>query len=184
MLSLNFKPFPLLDTERLYLREITLNDVPEVFKLRSSEKVMQFIDRPIATKPEDAAELINKIIFSLKENEGITWGITLKSNLKLIGTIGFWKIEKEHYRAEIGYALHPDFHRKGIMQEAMSTVLEHGFKKMNLHSVEANINPENEVSKKLLAKNNFVQEAYFKENYFSNGKFLDSAIYSLITPFK
>ena len=117
---------------------------------------------------------------------------TLNNNLSccnwpgalLIGTIGFWRITKEHYRAEIGYALHPDFHRKGITQEAMIEVLNYGFEMIRLHSVEANVNPNNEASKKLLEKNKFVQEAYFKENYFSNGQFLDSAIYSLLTPVK
>jgi ribosomal-protein-alanine N-acetyltransferase len=51
---------------------------------------------------------------------------------------------------------------------------------MNLHSIEANINPENIASRKLLEKTGFVREAYFKENYFFNGKFIDSEIYSLL----
>ncbi len=51
---------------------------------------------------------------------------------------------------------------------------------MNLHSIEANVNPGNTASIKLLEKNNFTREAYFKENYFYDGKFLDTAIYSLL----
>ena len=38
---------------------------------------------------------------------------------KLIGYIGYWRMKKEHYRAEIGYALHPAFWKKGIMKEAI-----------------------------------------------------------------
>jgi ribosomal-protein-alanine N-acetyltransferase len=62
----------------------------------------------------------------------------------------------------------------------MTLVLKYGFEVLKLHSIEANVNPENIASIKLLEKNNFVREAYFRENYFYNGKFLDSAIYSLV----
>ena len=64
----------------------------------------------------------------------------------------------------------------------MTSVLDYGFTTMLLHSVEANVNKDNAASMKLLAKNNFVREAYFKENYFYNGRFLDSVIYSLLAP--
>lgn len=117
----------------------------------------------------------------MKNNESIIWAITQKEDSKLIGTICFWNIIKEHYRAEIGYSLLYDFQGKGIMQEAMSAVIKYGFEKMNLHSIEANVNPANESSIKLLERNDFIKEAYFKENYFYDGKFLDTAIYSLLT---
>lgn len=181
MLNLNFSPFPVLYTERLVLRNFTKNDANDLFKLRSDEKVMQFIDRPRTASVKDALEFIHKIHDSLKTNYGITWAISLNNNNKtLIGTIGFWRIMGEHYRAEIGYMLHTDFHAKGIMHEAMQPVLKYGFNIMNLHSVEANVSPENFASMKLLEKNGFVKEAYFKENYFYNGKFLDSLVYSLL----
>jgi ribosomal-protein-alanine N-acetyltransferase len=71
---------------------------------------------------------------------------------------------------------------KGIMQEALSAVLNYGFELLKLHSVEANVNPNNVSSIKLLERNGFVREAYFKENYYYNNQFLDTAIYSLLTP--
>ena len=106
--------------------------------------------------------------------------ITLKQDLILIGTICIWKIVKEHYRAEIGYVLHPGYQGKGIMQEAMTVILNYGFKTMKLHSIEANVNPNNRSSIKLLKRNGFKQEAYFKENYYFNGVFKDSIIFSLV----
>ena len=89
-------------------------------------------------------------------------------------------MQKEHYRSEIGYALNPLFQGKGIMQEAMQAIIQYGFEIMKLHSVEANVNPANEASMRLLEKNGFVKEAYFRENYYFDGKFLDSVIYSLL----
>ncbi len=180
MLAPDFTVFPNLQTTRLELRQIHESDAKDLYVLRSDKRVMQYIDRPMAERIEDALALINKIEESLKANEGITWGISLRNDSRLIGTIGFWRMDKPNYRAEIGYMLHPEMQGKGLMHEAISAVIKYGFENLNLHSIEANVNPLNVVSKKILEKNGFVQEAYFKENYYYNGKFLDSLIYSLV----
>ena len=177
---IDFSKFPYLSTERLNLRPVEIADVHELFLIRSDEQVMKYIDRPLAKATEDAKALIQVIIDGLNANEAITWAISLKKEPKLIGTIGFWRIIEEHYRAEIGYVLHPEFQGKGIMQEALEKVLDYGFNILKLHSIEANVNPNNAASIKLLERNRFVKEAYFRENYYSNGKFLDTVIYSLI----
>jgi ribosomal-protein-alanine N-acetyltransferase len=180
MIEINFHPFPVLHTERLTLREITDNDTMDMWQLRSNEVVMKYIDRPPAKTESEALQHIRSITTALEKNEGISWGIGFKNDRKLIGAIGFWRMQKEHYRAEIGYMLHPDHHRQGIMQEAMEAVLGYGFDTMQLHSVEANINPLNIASAKILEKNKFQLEAHFRENYFYDGAFLDSHIYSLL----
>jgi ribosomal-protein-alanine N-acetyltransferase len=180
MLTPNFNPFPTLLTERLILKQIGVDDAREIFELRSDKKAMQYLDRPIARVIGDALLLIQKIEKDLANNEGITWGIALKDQPGLIGTIGFWRIMKEHYRAEIGYMINPSFQGKGFMQEAISASIDYAFKIIKLHSIEANVNPNNLPSIKLLEKNHFVREAYFKENYYFDGRFLDSAIYSLV----
>ena len=180
MLTINLHPFPVISTERLLLRKIKQSDKNEIFSLRSNETLMKFIDRPIARSVADAIALIKKINESLKNNDGITWGISRKSNPALIGTIGFWRIDKAHHRAEIGYLLQEEYQGKGIMYEAISAALEYAFTVLHLHSVEANVNPANTASIKLLEKLKFLREAYFKENYFYNGIFLDSMIFSIL----
>jgi ribosomal-protein-alanine N-acetyltransferase len=95
----------------------------------------------------------------------------------MLGFIGFFSFEKENHRAEIGYMLFPENFRKGIMLEALEAVVQFGFNSLNLHSIAANINPLNTASAKLLEKADFKKEAYFRENYYFNGKFLDSIIY-------
>jgi ribosomal-protein-alanine N-acetyltransferase len=68
------------------------------------------------------------------------------------------------------------------MHEALKAILDYGFQEMGLHSVEANVNPSNLASIRLLEKNHFIREAYFRENYFYDGRYIDSAIYSLLNP--
>ena len=182
MLHLNFEPFPFLETARLRLRNVTPDDAEEIFFLRSDSQMMAFLDRAPAASIDDALQFIQNINNLEKAGDAITWAITLKETPTLIGTICFWNIQKAHYRAEIGYALHPQHQGKGLMQEVMATVLPYGFQTLSLHSVEANVNPANAASIKLLERNGFVREGFFRENYFYNGNFLDSAIYSLLAP--
>jgi len=181
MLILNLDPFPILETSRLTLRQINKNDANEIFVLRSDTRVMKYILRPIAETLEDALQLIQIIADAETNDNGITWGITLKENPQLIGTIGYWQLKKEHYRAEIGYLLHLDFQGKGIMHEALSAVINYGFSEMKLHTIEADVDPNNTASMKLLERNSFIKEGYLKENYFFDGKFSDTVVYSLLT---
>lgn len=184
MLSPNFFPFPELTTERLLLREMTLSDSPAVQRLRSNKDVMKYINRPLTLTVEDAQKWIGVIIDALQKAEGITWCICLKeAPLEHVGNIGLWRIEKENYRAEIGYMLEPRLQGQGIMYEAIQKVVDYGFREMKLHSIEGQIDPGNIASGKLLEKAGFVQEAYFKENYYLRGRFADTAVFSILTPY-
>lgn len=180
MVNINFTPFPNLETERLYLRRIANEDVNEIFALRSDKETMKYVPRPLAKTLEDAMEHISLIDSKIETNEGINWAITLKNNPKLIGIIGHYRIKPEHYRAEIGYMLLPEYHGKSIITEAIKEVVKYGFKVMKLHSIEAIIDPENLASEKVLQKNGFIKEAHLKENEFYEGRFLDTVIYSIL----
>lgn len=180
MLTINLHPFPTLSTERLTLRQVTVDDKNDLFALRSSAEVMKYIDRPLAKSVDEMEVFIQKIKELEVNNNGIHWGIALNPDSKLIGVISFWRIDKENHRAEMGYLLRAEFHGKGIMQEAFNAVIPYGFNVLNFHSIEANVNPNNSPSIKILERNKFVREGYFKEDYYYNGKFLDSAIYSLL----
>ncbi|HQV53647.1 MAG: GNAT family N-acetyltransferase [Flavobacteriales bacterium] len=178
MSQLKTDPFPTLHTERLVLREITMHDVEAVFAIRSDERVMQYIGKPRAKEIKDSVELIARLKKGREDSSSITWGITTKNDPTLIGMIGYHRIQPEHYRGEIGYTLHADHWRKGIMSEAMKAVVAHGFGGLGFHSIEARTDPKNSASNALLLSNGFVREGLFKENYYWNGEFLDSAVYS------
>lgn len=179
MLCPNFSPFPEIETERLLLRRMTTSDAEEILNLRSSETVMKYIDREKTKSVEEAEIFLDKISSSIDSNSGIMWGITLKENpAVLIGNIGYWRLIKEHYRAEVGYMLNPSFWQKGIMKESLLRIIDFGFNEMNLHSIEANINPGNTASAMLLESAGFIKEAYFKEDFFFDGEFRDTIIYS------
>lgn len=181
MLELNFSPFPELMSERLLLRKMKKEDAPALFFLRSDDQVMRYIGREKTRSVEDAGVFIDRINANLDANESIMWTIALADDPDtMIGTICYWNIQPENYRAEVGYVLHPDQWNKGIMAEALRAVIKYGFEEMKLHSIEAHINPENTASGRVLEKTGFVREGYYRENYYFQGRFFDTAIYSLL----
>jgi ribosomal-protein-alanine N-acetyltransferase len=180
MLELKLNPFPILITERLILRRTREDDAQEFLSIRNNDNVLKYLDREKTASVEEVLQLIKTIDADIDSGNAINWAITTKDSDLLIGNICFWKINHQHYRAEIGYTLHPSFWGKGIMKEAITKVIDYGFNQLGFHSIEANVNPKNIRSIKLLEGLQFVREGYFRENYYYNGKFLDSAIYSLV----
>ena len=181
MLTFNFSPFPNIQTERLDLRRMTTEDVNEIFTLRTDKEITEYLDRDPPKDINEIYEWIKKVDDAIDGNTGISWGIYFRGESKMIGTIGLWRTIPEHHRAEIGYSLLQQYWRKGIMYEAIIASLNYGFSTMKLHSVMGNVNPLNKASSAILEKAGFVKEAHFKEDYFYNGKFTDSAIYSILS---
>lgn len=180
MLQLNFSPFPTIETERLVLRKITDEDLTDYHVLRNDVEAMKYLNKEEPQTIEFIQNLIQKIDTGIQNNTAINWAISLKEKPTLIGSIGFHYINLDHHRAEIGYMLLPNYWQQGITNEAIKAVIHFGFTLMKLHSIEAHINPENQASRNLLLKNGFIKEAYFKENFYFKGQFLDSEVLSLI----
>lgn len=175
-----FKVFPKLETMRLHLRNLNLDDASEVQLIRSNEKVMTYMDSNKHLTDLDSKNFISENLKVYEQGKGIFWAIMEKSSGDFIGDFAYHRIDVKNKRGEIGYTLKPDYWGRGYMQEAMVAVIRFGFNNLQLHSIEANINPENNNSRKLLRKVGFRKEAYFRENYYFNGEFLDSEIYSLL----
>lgn len=175
-----FKKFPELESERLFFREYKKEDAKSLLYIRSHGQVSKYMDSKIPRIIEDSEKKIDDLQQVFNVRRGITWAIRDKETNSLIGDFGICKLDRQNFRGEIGYVLNPDYWGKGYMKESMITLMNFAFNTLKLHSLEANVNPENENSKKALLKLNFRKEGYFRENYYFNGKFLDSEIYSLL----
>ena len=156
---MNFTPFPEIKTNRLFFRKIELSDKDVILFLRTDETVTKFIERPESRKTKnvsDAIKFINEVNKYIKINKSITWGITLKNDPKIIGTICLWNFSENNKIAEVGYDLNPKYHKQGIMNETLKEIIDYGFKELKLDKIEAFTHTENEASKKLLQKNGFL----------------------------
>lgn len=156
MVSNNFSSFVPLTTPNFVLRQLTLADQDEIFILRSDQRVLEYLDIPAAKSLDDAIKFINKINSEDFNNEWVYWAISFKGEPKLVGTICLWNISEDKTSADIGFTLLPEFQAKGIMQEVIPIVLNHGFTTMDLGKIHGEVSPRNIKSIKLLEKFGFL----------------------------
>ncbi len=172
--------FPTLETGRLLLRPLEMDDLEFVFRHFSDPQVTQYLmdEPPVASRDEARA-----IIEFYLEPEGKThnrWGIARKEDGRLIGTIGFHKWAKAFFRAEVGYDLSPDCWGQGYMSDAFRAVIRHGFEGMGLHRIDALVYVGNDASIRLLRKMGFQQEGLLRDYFCLNGAFYDHYLFALL----
>jgi ribosomal-protein-alanine N-acetyltransferase len=147
--------FPVLSTKHFTLRQLSTEDKVEIFILRSDERVLKYLDIQKAEKIEDAIIFIDKILNGNNFEDWIYWGISEKGSSKLIGTICLWNFSVDKSKADIGFALLPEYQGQGIMQEVIPVVLDYGFTQINLKSIKGEAAADNIKSIKLMEKFGF-----------------------------
>jgi len=161
-----------------------MDDAPEIFKLRSDDRVNQYLNRPKSIKIDEAIAFISKIENGIKNKEWFYWAISLKNDSKLTGTICLWNIDKENSRIEVGYELHPDFQGMGFMHEAFCKIIDYGFNTLKFKAIVAYLTSANKRSIRLLEKNNFNRDKVLEDEFYRNDPSAKEIIYSLRSPVK
>lgn len=177
-----FGAFPVLETERLIIRESTLDDAPALFSILSDPDVVRYLGPKPMVSVDEAIERIRIYQQRFKERQELRWVVTLRETGRLIGTCVLKNFESSRHRAALGYTIAADTWGKGIGTEIARAVLRYGFEIVRLHSIEAQIDARNEASIALVRKLGFVQEGFYREDYFSDlsGTFTDTAVFSLL----
>ena len=174
---------PPLESERLVLRHITPADHADWLAVWHSPGVLDYlIDFDGRPQSEVAEAIIKWARRIVRERSGIRWAITLKPETRMIGSCGFHLYAARHRRAEIGYELHSDFWRRGIMTEATEAVLRFCFEQLDLHRVEADVVEGNVASAALLKKVGFTLEGNWRDRVFKRGAFQSLWQFGLLAP--
>ena len=180
MINKCFNPFPMLETNRLILRQADFKDEEQLFELLSNPEVAKFdYFYPIKSSVE-ARKFIERYNDELAENEEITWGISLKETNKLIGVCCLGDFDDGARRAEIGYDITQQEWGKGYATEAVKAVISFGFNHMNLNRIEATITPGNYASIRVLEKLEFITEGIVRERDLIKDKLEDGIIMSIL----
>jgi ribosomal-protein-alanine N-acetyltransferase len=152
MLYRTFTPFPILTTERLTLRRLTIADEQDIFTLRSDNEINKYLDRQVSNNIADARNFINTVNANINKNVSLYWAITLTDINTLVGTICLFGFSDENSKCEIGYELLTNFQGQGIMKEAAQKVIDYAFNTIQVRKIEAFIHRDNQDSIKLLEK--------------------------------
>lgn len=168
----HFDEVPVIETEGLRLRRIAAEDLGDWMAVWRSPGVIDYlIDFEGAPDEAMGREIVDWAERIFVEKSGIRWAITLKPNTHMIGSCGFHLFDRRHQRVEIGYELHSDHWRQGIMSEAVGAVLEFCFGTLAAHRVEADVVEGNAASAALLKKAGFTLEGIWRDRVYKRGAF-------------
>ena len=172
--------FPQLTGARVRLRGPLDEDTDALFQLFSDAAVARYWSRAAMHEPSEAAALIVEIGEAFDQREKIGWVIAERRGDAVIGTCTLFHFDRRHRRAEIGYALRGDHWGRGLAGEAVSLALDWGFRTLGLHRVEADIDPRNMPSRRLLGRLGFASEGLLRERFFIGDEATDSEIFGLL----
>ena len=176
--------FPTLQTERLCLREFQPADSQAVYDSFSQEKVTKYINRGPMQSIQEAAKLVEVRASLFHRGIGIRWVIArIDDPDKLIGSCGCYKMDKSNHSMEIGYDLHPDYWRQGIMTEAVKAMIDFAYSEaffFYLNRIEALTYVGHAATIGLLKKLGFKEEGIRREAGYWEDQYHDLKSFSLL----
>jgi [ribosomal protein S5]-alanine N-acetyltransferase len=171
---------PTLETPRLRLRWMTEADVPALFELFSNREVTRYWSWSAYTEVAQAEKLLRNIHACFAERSLFQWGIARREDDKVVGTCTLSELSRPHRRAGLGYALNRACWGQGYGREAVGRVVEFGFTVLELHRLEADVDPRNVSSIKVLEGLGFQHEGLQRERYIIDGEVQDGVLYGLL----
>ncbi len=171
---------PTIETDRLLLRKMTFSDAGDIFEYASDPQVSEYTLWSTHSSIEDSKFFLKTIVKMYKRRELVDWGIVHKAEKKFIGTCGFVEWSITHSRAEIGYALSRKYWGEGYMSEAVSAVIDFGFREMLLNKIEARCEINNIASARVMEKVGMQLEGILRQQLFVKGRYWDLKTYSIL----
>ena len=173
-------PFDRWTTGRLVLRRPAPQDADALFAIYSHPEVMRYWSRrPLATRDE-AVTMIEGMVTGLADGTWQSWAVTLHGDDTPIGVCSLFHIVAGCRRAEIGYILARERWGGGYMTEALHSVIAHAFGPLGLRRLEADADPRNAGSLRLLTRLGFVREGTLRARWEIEGEISDTAFYGLL----
>jgi len=175
-----FQDLPVLQTERLRLRKLSMHDVEDVFAYASSPEVARYVVWTAHETIEDSRTFVASVLEQYDNGVISPWGIENRDNGRLIGTCGFASWNISHARAEIGYALGREYWGRGYMTEAARHALAFGFEHMGLNRIQARCEVDNVGSARVMEKIGMSYEGTLRQQMFVKGTYRDMKMYSVL----
>jgi ribosomal-protein-alanine N-acetyltransferase len=173
-----------LETPRLTLREFRTSDASDVFEMYTRGELVQWLEHETMESISEAEERVSNRIKLFDNGWGYRWAITFKDDPdRVIGSCGYFSVRIATHTVEMGFDLHPDYWRQGIMTEALTAVLNYTFSDGNtmpVYRIEALVDPSNNPSMGLLSKLGFQEEGLRRGFGYWKGDYQDVLIFALL----
>jgi len=175
-----FWDLPDVETKRLRLRKLTLEDAEDVFHYGSNEEVARSVTWYPYKTVDDAEEFIRQVLAFYEAGRPAPWAMELNSSGQVIGTVGFGNVKERHSSAEIAYACSHDFWGKGYTTEAVQEVIRIGFEELDLIRIFAKCLPENVASERVMQKVGMMYEGTERKSAYIKGRNRDLKVYAIL----
>jgi RimJ/RimL family protein N-acetyltransferase len=169
---------PTLRGAKVILRWLTADDLDALHEIFSDPEVARYLAIPLQPSRADTERFLAGIHEGYRTSSLYQWGIEHAG--RVVGTCTLGGIDWENRRAEIGFALARAAWGQGLMPDALTALINHAFEELQLHRIEADVDPRNSTSLRLLERLGFRQEGYLRERYFKDGEIQDSVIFGLL----
>jgi RimJ/RimL family protein N-acetyltransferase len=171
---------PTIDGGAVALRRLVAQDVPDLFAVFSDPAVMRYWDGAPMASMAEAQDYLAEIDEGFRTRVLFQWGIALPPDGRIIGTCTLLRLAAAHGRGEIGFAVGKGYWGRGYGTAAVSALIHFAFGELALHRLEADVDPRNERSLRLLERLGFTREGYLRERYAVGGELQDSVILGLL----
>jgi len=160
-----------LVTKRLILRAARDTDLAPLFAVYGDRRAMKYWSDPPHPTIKTTSALLDDFIAA-----GSGLYFVVEHQGRAIGTAGL------HHESEIGFILHPDYWRKGLMREAVLAIIAHVWAVTDLAQITADTDPENAASVGFLKTLGFHVTGQAKRTFCIDGIWSDSVYLALDRP--
>ena len=154
---------PTIQGREVHLRPLGDEDAPAMLSIFGDPEVMKFWSSPPLRDLAAAVKLIGEIRAGFEGRSLFQWGVSSREGVEAIGTCTLFNVDLAHRRAEVGFALRRDYWGQGLATDALGSLIEFSFKTLALHRLEADVDPNNERSQRVLERQGFRREGYLRE---------------------
>jgi [ribosomal protein S5]-alanine N-acetyltransferase len=162
----------------LKLRWLTAEDTPALLEIFSDPEVVRYTSLPVHETEADIQRLLDDIQRGFRDGSLFQWGIEIEG--RIIGTCTLARIDRAHQRAEVGFILGRAFWGQRVMSRALPLLIAFAFDQLKLHRLEADADPRNTASIRILERAGFQREGLMRERYWAAGEWQDAVIYGLL----
>ena len=173
---------PTLATERLTIRWLGAADAPALLAIFGDPVVCRYWSHPPLADLAAAGRMVEEIHAHFAARTLFQWGLARRDGGGVIGTCTLGSLNAEHRRAEVGFALRHDHWGRGYVAEAMPALIAFAFETLGLHRLEADVDPRNEASVRVVERLGFRREGLLRERYHVLGDVQDSLMFGLLRP--
>lgn len=171
---------PQIQTPRLLLRRLRLDDAEDMFVYASDPAVTATVTFETHLSIDDSLEFISQTLDGYERGERATWGIEHRQDQHLVGTVGYPTIRAGGYIGEAGYVLSRPYWRQGLMTEALGAVLDFGFRHMALRRIEATCRIDNIGSYRVMEKCGMQLDGILRDADYVKGRLISVRLYSIL----